>query len=86
MREGVQKHVAVADDYYLFTRETAGERLLVVFYKGAVPKSLSVDLTGTSIVDAQGVKPLLAGTTATLENKQLTLQVTPLTVSMYRVD
>ena len=46
LREGVQKHVAVADDYYLFTRETAGERLLVVFYKGAVPKSLSVDLTG----------------------------------------
>ena len=86
LREGVQKHVAVADDYYLFTRETAGERLLVVFYKGAVPKSLSVDLTETSIADAQGVKPLLAGAPATLENKQLTLQVAPLTVSMYRVD
>ncbi len=32
LRTGVQKHVAVADNYYAFTREGAGERLLIVFH------------------------------------------------------
>ena len=32
LRTGVQKHVAVADKYYAFTRETDGERLLIVFH------------------------------------------------------
>src|SRR5208283_893667 len=48
LRVSEQKHVVVTDDYYIFTRETAGERLLVVFYKGDAPKSISVDLTDTS--------------------------------------
>lgn len=31
LRTGAQKHVAVSDKYYAFTRETDGERLLIVF-------------------------------------------------------
>ena len=86
MREGAQKHVVVADDYYLFTRETAGERLLIAFYKGDAPKSLSVDLTDTSIADAKSVTPLFAGSAATLSGRQLTLQLAPMSVAVYRID
>jgi len=86
LREGTLKQLVVADDYYLFTRETKGERLLVVFYKGAVPKRLSVDLDGSSIADAASVTPLFAGAAATLQNKQLTLQMAPMSVAAYRVD
>ncbi len=86
VREGVQKHVVVADDYYLFTRETNGERLLVAFYKGAAPKSLSVDLTDTSIANAKSVTPVFGGSAATLRDRQLTLQLTPMSVAVYRVD
>ncbi len=86
LREGVQKHVIVADDYYLFTRETAGERLLVAFYKGAAPKSLTVDLADTSIAEAKSVTPLFAGSAATLAGKQLTLQLAPMSVAIYRID
>jgi len=86
LREGGQRHVIVADDYYLFTREASQERLLVVFYKGAAPKNLSVDLMGTSIADVKSVKPLFAGSTATLTGKQLTLQLSPMSVAVYKVD
>jgi glycosidase len=86
LRQGVQKHVVVTDDYYLFTRETQGERLLVVFYKGTAPTSLSVDLTGTSIADAKSMTPIFAGTAAALTDRQLTLQLTPMSVAVYRVD
>ncbi len=86
LREGMQKQLIVADDYYLFTRETAGERLLVVFYKGAAPKSLSVDLAGSSIADARSVTQLFSGAAATLQGRQLTLQMSPMSVAVYRVD
>ena len=86
LREGVQKHVVVADDYYLFTRETAGESLLVAFYKGAAPKSLVVDLTGTSIADAKSVSPLFAGSTPALNGRQLTLQLAPMSVAVYQIN
>jgi glycosidase len=86
LREGVQKHLVFADDYYLFTRETPGERLLVAFYKGQAPKSLSVDLTDTSIADAKSVTPLFAGSAATLSGRQLTVQLAPMSVAVYRID
>jgi neopullulanase len=86
LREGTQKHVVVADDYYIFTRETPNERLLVAFCTGAAPKSLSVDLTNTSIADAKSVTSLFAGSAATLAGKQLTLQLAPMSVAVYRVD
>ncbi len=86
LREGAQKHIVFTDDYYLFTRETSTERLLVAFYKGAAPKSLSVDLTNTSIADAKSVTPLVAGSAATLAGKQLTLQLAPMSVAVYRVE
>jgi neopullulanase len=86
LREGVQKHVIVDDDYYLFTRETAGERLLIAFYKGAAPQNLSVDLTDTSIADANSLTPLFAGSAATLTGRQLTLQLAPMSVAVYRIN
>ena len=83
---GVQKHVVVADNYYLFTRETPGERLLVALYKGSVPKSLSVDLTDSSLVDIKSITPLFGGSAANLDGTQLTLQLSPMTVAVYQVE
>ena len=67
LREGEQRHVVVTDDYYIFTRETTGERLLVVFYKGESAKSITVDLTDTSIANAKGFAPLNAAPAASLD-------------------
>ena len=86
LRQGVQKHVVVADDYYLFTRESSGERLLIAFYKGDAPKSLLVDLNGTSIVDAKSFAPVFAGSAATVNGRQLTLQLAPMSVAVYQIN
>lgn len=86
LREGVQRHVVVGDDYYLFTREASGERLLIAFYKGSAPESLSVDLADTSIADAKSVTPLFAASTAMLNGRQLTLQMSPISVAVYKVE
>ena len=86
LREGAQRHVVVADDYYVFTRESSGERLLVVFYKGDATKSIDVDLTGTSISDAKAVMPLNSASPAVLQGKTMHLQLLPGTVAIYRIN
>ena len=86
LREGQQKHVVVADDYYVFTREAPGERLLIVFYKGDTAKAIDVDLTGTSIANAKSLTPLNSGPGATLQGTTAHLQLVPQTVAIYRID
>ena len=86
LRIGEQKHVVVTDDYYIFTRETTGERLLVVFYKGETEKSLAVDLTDTTIANAKRFIPLNSAPAANLQGASLQLQLLPQTVAIYRVE
>jgi glycosidase len=86
LRVGEQKHVVVTDDYYIFTRETSGERLLVAFYRGEAPKVIDVDLSGTSIVNARAFAPLNSGPAASVQGSSLHLQLLPQTVAIYRID
>lgn len=86
LRIGEQKHVVVTDDYYLFTRESAGERLMVAFYKGTGAKSITVDLTGTSIANAKALVPLNTAPGVRLSGTQLELQLAPQSVAVYKVE
>jgi glycosidase len=86
LRVGEQKHVVVTDDYYIFTRETSGERLLVVFYKGDAAKAVDVDLTDTSIANAKAFTSLNSAPAPNLEGSVLHLQLVPQTVAIYRID
>jgi len=86
LRLGEQKHVVVADDYYVFTRETPGERLLVVFYKGDQPKSIEVDLADTTIANAHGFVALNSASPAVVQSGKLQLQLVSLSVAIYRVN
>ena len=84
----MQRNVAIADDFYLFTRELSEnnvERLLVVFYKGEGAKTLSLDLQGSSIEDAKTIKPLFGGGSADLNGGHLQLQMQPMSVAVYAV-
>ena len=86
LREGQQKHVVVSDDYYLFTRETPGERLLVVFYKGESAKDITVDLADTSIANARAFSPLNSAPAAALQGSTLQLHLAPQSVAIYKVN
>lgn len=86
LRIGEQKHVVVADDYYVFTRETKGERLMIVFYKGDAPKSVTVDLTDTTIADAKAFTALNSAPATRLQGMQMQLQLAPQSVAVYKVE
>jgi|HubBroStandDraft_4_1064222.scaffolds.fasta_scaffold00290_6 glycosidase len=86
LRIGEQKHIVVTDDYYLFTREAVGERLMVVFYKGDTAKAVTVDLADTSIANTTALVPLNAGPAARLVGTQLELQLVPQSVAIYKVE
>ena len=85
LRTGVQRHVAVADNYYVFTRETEGERLLVVFHNKDAAESVTLDLTNTSLANARTLTPILAASLAQLEGMRLHLQLPPNSLAVYEV-
>ncbi len=85
LRTGVQKHVAVADKYYAFTREGSGERLLIVFHSGDAAENITLDVTDTSIADAKGFAPIFGGTPVRLQGTRVSLQLAPYSLAIYQV-
>jgi neopullulanase len=85
LRLGVQKHVVVTDDYYIFIRETAGERLLIAFNKGDA-KDVAVDLTDTSIANAEALRGVNSAPGATLQGAHLQLHLDTHSVAIYSID
>jgi len=85
LRTGVQKHVAVADNYYVFTRETDGERLLIVFHNKDAAESVTLDFTNTSLANAKALTPVLAASPPQLEGTKLHLQLPPNSLAVYEV-
>jgi neopullulanase len=84
LRRGVQKHVAVADKYYAFTREGDGERLLIVFNNGDT-ENITLDLNDTSIADAKTIAPIFSTSPAQLQGSLLRLQPAHNSLTIYRV-
>src|SRR5580704_17181573 len=85
LRTGTQKHVAVADKYYAFARETAGERLLIIFHHADVSETLNLDLAGTSIADAKSLTSIFGPSTAQLQDGHLNLKLAPYSLTVYQV-
>ncbi len=85
LRTGVQKHVAVGDNYYAFTREGGGERLLVVFHNGAVEENVTLDLADTTLENAKELSPIFGTSAAQLQGKHLIVQMAPTSLTVYRV-
>ena len=86
LRRGIQRHVAVADKYYAFTRETEGERLFIVFHSGESSANVSLDLADTTMAGAKRLTAIFGGSTAQLEGTKLDLQLAPLSLTVYKVD
>ncbi len=85
LRTGTQKHVAVADKYYAFTRETDGERLLIVFHNAGASENVSIALAGTSIADARTLMPVFGPSKAQLQDGRVSLQLAPYSLTIYQV-
>jgi glycosidase len=87
LRTGVQKHVAVADNYYAFTRETGGERLLIVFHNKDATESNALDFSDTSLANAEALTPIFGDSSAPqLESNSVRLQLQPNSLTIYKVE
>ena len=85
LRTGLQKHVAVADNYYAFTREGDGERLLIVFHNQDAAEDILLDFKDTSLADAKTLTPIFAAAPVQLDGTKLHLQLAPTSLAIYRV-
>ena len=85
LRRGNQEHVAVADKYYAFTRESEGDRLFIVFHNSASAESVEIDLAGTSIANAKGLTSAFGPSTATLQDGRVNLQLAPYSLTIFQV-
>ncbi len=85
LRTGVQKHVAVADNYYAFTRETDGERLLIVFHNRDTAENITLDFADTSLSNAKSLTPIFAATPVQLDGTKVQLQAPPNRLMIYQV-
>ena len=85
LSSGVQKHLAVADKYYAFTRELVEERLLIVFYDDDVPQSITLKLAGSSIENAKSLLPVFGDSKAELTDGEVHVQAAPMSLTIYQV-
>ena len=85
LRTGLQRHVAVADNYYGFTRETDKERLLIVFHNRDAVENITLDFTDTSLANAKTLTPIFAASSAQLDGTKLHLQLEPNSLVIYKV-
>ncbi len=85
LRTGTQKHLAVADSFYAFTREANGERLLIVFHHGSTGENITIPLADTSIADAQNLTPIFGNTPAQIVDGRLSLRLPGENLVIYRV-
>jgi len=86
LRTGMQKHVAVADKYYVFTREGNGEKLLAVFDNSETAESIALSLADTSIADAKALVPIFGAGRAEMQGGQLKLEMAPYSLAIYKVE
>jgi glycosidase len=85
LRTGVQKHVAVADKYYAFTREGDGERLLIVLHNGSEEENIIVDLANTSIQDMKALAPVFGAAPVRLKAGKLSVHMPGNSLAIYAV-
>jgi glycosidase len=85
LRTGAQKHIAVSDKYYAFTREIDGERLLIVFHNADAAENVTLDLSGTTINNAKSLDSLFGPSSAQLSDGHVALQLAPYSLTIYQV-
>ena len=83
LRKGLQRHVEYDDTSYLFLREDAADRILVVFNNGNASRRFEVDLPSSHLEGTHSAEPILEAPPATIRNAKLTVETPAHTVSIY---
>ena len=85
LRQGRQWHVAWDDSYYAFVRETAEEKLFVVFNSSQKTRDITIATEGTSLDDAHQFENLFGAGQIVYMNKTLRVSLPPNAEAIYAV-
>ena len=85
LRSGKQMHVGWDDSYYAFIRESADEKLLIVYNNALTPRSLEIPVGDTALENAHRLQPIFGDTPAELDNGSLRLSLPPKTAAIFSV-
>jgi neopullulanase len=86
LREGKLWDLASDDSSYVFLRESEDERLVVAFYDGADPKTVTLSLQGTPAQEVGSVSTVFGKGQAELVNQQLKLVLPAQSFSVFKVE
>ncbi len=85
LRQGHQWHVGWDDSYYAFVRETAEEKLIVVFNTSEKERQITIATEGTTLENARQFENLFGVGQLVLSNKTLQMTLPPTTAAIYAV-
>ena len=85
LRGGRHWHLAWDQSFYAFVRETAGERLFVVFNNADQPAKLQLNLNDTPIALAQALEPLFSAQPAAILAEHAEVEVAARNLAIYTV-
>ena len=85
LRQGRQWHVGWDDTYYAFVRETAEEKLFVVFNTSPTARGIAIPTEGTKLEDAHQFESLFGSGKIALKGKVLQVTLPATSAAVYQV-
>jgi glycosidase len=86
LRRGKQWHIGWDDTYYAFLRETAEEKLLVIFNNQSALRTVTLELRDTPLAHVRSVMPVFAADQPLLRDGRLEVRLAPTAIAIFRVN
>ena len=85
LRQGRQWHVAWDDSYYAFVRETAEEKLFVVFNNSETVREITIPTEGTALENARQFENLFGTGQIVLEKNAVKVTLPPTSLAVFNL-
>jgi len=85
LQRGRQCNIAWDDSYLAFTRETAEEKVLVMFNNSSGPRNVSFSIEDTPLQNATQLRALYGAAKAALNANQMQMMLPPESVTIYEI-
>ncbi len=85
LRTGKHVHIGWDGTYYAFVRESAEEKLLVVYNNAASPRALEIPVDGTSLQSAHRLQPIFGKMSADLKDGKVEITVPAEAIAVFSV-
>ena len=85
LRRGKQWHIGWDDGYYAFLRETAEERLLVIYNNAGTSRRLEIAIDDTPLEKARGLRGIFGGQTAEISDGKIVVTLPARTAAVFSV-